>query len=210
MTVMAISEAKNNAELMVECRELGYLDDEWLTWDATYGLGTFWKVWRPQYLIGTDIDPDKSNGYRWGVDFTRSHWRAGKFEAVVFDPPYKLNGTSACPSDDRYGVASKSTWQDRHKLIYRGIDECLRVLAPNGMLLIKCQDQVSSGAVRWQTRLFAEYAEWDQGSTVIPEPKRRAILIDMLHLPSYRPQPEGRRQVHARRNYSTLLVLRKL
>lgn len=72
------------------------------------------------------------------------------------------------------------------------------VLKPGGMLLVKCQDQVCSGKVRWQTIEFAGHAV-ELGSR----------LVDQLHLPSYRPQPAGRRQIHARRNYSTLLVLRK-
>ena len=66
------------------------------------------------------------------------------------------------------------------------------------MLLIKCQDQVVSGAVRWQTRIFADHAE-AQGFQ----------LVDALHVQGSRPQPDGRRQVHARRDYSTLLVLER-
>ena len=88
--------------------------------------------------------------------------------------------------------------QDRMRLCIDGITECHRVLKPGGHLLVKCQDQVCSGHVRWQTIEFAGHAV-ELGSR----------LVDQLHLPSYRPQPAGRRQIHARRNYSTLLVLRK-
>ncbi len=76
--------------------------------------------------------------------------------------------------------------------------EAHRVLTPGGYLLLKCQDQVCSGQVRWQTREFADHAE-----------QLGMRLVDALHLLGHRPQPAGRRQVHARRNYSTLLVLRK-
>lgn len=100
--------------------------------------------------------------------------------------------------DDSYGIRSPSSWQDRHALIRAGIDECARVLRPGGHLLIKCQDQVCSGRVRWQTREFADHAE-GLGCT----------LVDALLLVGHRQQPPGRRQVHARRNYSTLLVCRK-
>ena len=34
---------------------LGYLRPEWTTLDATYGLGRFWKLWRPEVLIGNDL-----------------------------------------------------------------------------------------------------------------------------------------------------------
>ena len=196
--VLAIATAKNNAELMVQCRQLGYLADGWSILDPTYGLGRFWSQWLPNGLLGTDLNPAKSMTGE-SVDFTAMSWPDASFDAVVFDPPYKLNGTGGShPSDAGYGVADSTSWQDRHDLIRRGITECVRVLRPRGWLLVKCQDQVCSGHVRWQTVEFAEHAR-----TV------GCDLVDMLHLRSYRAQPEGRRQVHARRNYSTLLVLRR-
>ena len=33
-------------------------------------------------------------------------------------------------------------------------------------------------------------------------------LVDVLHVQGYRKQPPGRRQIHARRDYSTALVFR--
>lgn len=197
--VMAISSAKNNAELIVECRDLGYLHDDMIVWDPTFGLGRFWTKWRPRHLVATDLDPAKSPDWPDGVDFTNSGFADGDFHAVVFDPPYKLNGTGGShASDAGYGVANSMRWQDRHQLIRDGITECVRVLRPGGMLLVKCQDQVCSGQVRWQTREFADHAE-----------RLGCRLVDQLHLVGHRPQPPGRRQVHARRNYSTLLVLRR-
>jgi SAM-dependent methyltransferase len=196
--VMAISDARTNAELVDQCVTLGYLHAGMRTLDPTYGLGRFWSTWAPAQLTACDLDPAKSPLGR-PVDFTALPWDDASFDAVVFDPPYKLNGTGGShPSDAGYGVANSVSWRDRHGLIRAGISECARVLAPGGTLLVKCQDQVNSGTVRWQTREFADHAE-----TLGCE------LVDMLHLVGYRPQPSGRRQVHARRNYSTLLIHRK-
>jgi hypothetical protein len=89
-------------------------------------------------------------------------------------------------------------WQDRMQLCRDGITECVRVLRFKGFLLVKCQDQVCSAQVRWQTHDFAAHAE-----------SLGCRLVDALYLTSYRAQPEGRSQQHARRNYSTLLVLRR-
>lgn len=197
MTVMAAGTWRNNAELMADVAILGYLEGSVL--DCTYGLGRFWTVWKPEELTATDIEPGKSPTLGVSVDFCDMPFRAGRFDAVVFDPPYKLNGTGGShASDAGYGVANTVRWQDRHDLIRRGIEECVRVLKPGGHLLVKCQDQVCSGQVRWQTREFADHAE-----------KHGVRQCDRFDLPSYRAQPPGRRQVHARRNYSTLLVFVK-
>lgn len=199
--VMAISTAKNNAELVEQCARLGYLRADWHTLDPTYGLGRFWTRWQPDRLTASDLDPTRARAAI--ADFTALPFPDGTFDAVVFDPPYKLNGAShgrgpaSCDSD--YGVGGPAVrWQDRMQLCRDGIAECARVLRPGGTLLVKCQDQVVSGQVRWQTHDFAARAA-----------AHGCRLVDQLHLRSYRPQPAGRRQVHARRNYSTLLVLRK-
>lgn len=200
MTVFAISEAKNNAELIEECVELGYLHKDWVTLDPTWGDGRFWSNWMPDTLIPLDLDRSKSPSGL-SVDFRDIRWKPkGGYDAVVFDPPYKYSGTPALGKfDERYGIQKYERWQEREALILDGIAECVRVLARRGFLLIKCQDQVCSGKVRWQTKTFSSRAE-DLGCR----------FVDHLLLPSYRPQPKGRSQKHARRNYSSLLVMQKL
>jgi ubiquinone/menaquinone biosynthesis C-methylase UbiE len=84
------------------------------------------------------------------------------------------------------------------RLCRDGITEAVRVLRPGGHLLVKCQDQVCSGKVRWQSIDFSMHGIG-----------LGLQLVDRLELVSYRPQPAGRRQVHARRNHSTMLVLRR-
>jgi len=182
---------RNNGELIYACRQLGYLGEDSRILDPTYGRGTFWKVWRPAGLVAHDLALDN-------VDFRRLPHSDQTFDAITFDPPYKLNGTATPAVDGRYGVQEYASQADRHRLIREGIDECHRVLAPGGHLLVKCQNQVNAGKIRWQTREFADHAE-----------ALGLRLVDMLHMIGGRPQPEGRRQVHARQNYSTMLILRK-
>jgi len=120
---------------------------------------------------------------------------------VVLDPPYRLNGTpDGGGFDDRFGSGQSTRWQERHALIRDGIDEAHRVLSSGGHLLLKCQDQVCSGEVRWQTIEFASHA-----ATIGLELVDRFVMIGAA-----RPQPPGRIQRRAYGRPSTLLVFRKL
>ena len=197
--VQACGPWQNNAQLIRDgVVPLGYLASWMKVLDPTYGQGRFWTLWRPERLITCDIDPSKSPiGY--ALDFTAMPFDDSIFDAVVFDPPYKLNGTGgSVTSDEAYGVADRTSWQDRHSLIKLGIAECQRVCAPSGYVLVKCMDQVCSGHVRWQTDEFSAHAQ-----------SLGLRKVDRFDLLSSRPQPPGRRQIHARRNYSTLLVFKK-
>jgi hypothetical protein len=123
-------------------------------------------------------------------------WPSASFDAVVFDPPYKLAGTPASPGmDSAYGTTEYRTRGEMISALVGGIAEGSRLT--RRWLLVKAQDQVSSGQVRWLTQVVTDTA--------------RALelrQVDSFHLRGGRPQPEGRRQVHSRRNYSTLLVFR--
>ncbi len=192
MTILTATAWKSNAELIADVATFGYLDGRVL--DVTYGYGTFWKNWKPDDLTACDLDEAKSPiGH--SVNFTDlSEFGKRSFDAVVLDPPYKLNGTSTDSVDERYGVHVPARWQDRYSLILCGIGECSVVT--RRYLLLKCMDQVVSGAKRWQTIDFTVAARaW--GMELVDR-------FDMLVTP--RPQPPGRRQVHAQSNYSTLLV----
>ena len=186
--VLAATRWPTNAAMIADVATLGYLEGPVL--DPTWGSGTWWNIWRPDTLVAHDLYTLD------GVDFRRLPHPDGLFNAVAFDPPYKLNGRSTEQVDRRYGVAGPFTrWQDRHALIRDGLTECARVLAPGGHLLLKCQDQVCSGRVRWQTDEFTSHA----AALGLAKVDR----LDFLKSP--RPQA-ATRQVHARRNHSTLLI----
>lgn len=189
-----------NEDLIVDLARLGYLRPHWVTVDPTWGSGRFWVKWAPDSLYGSDIKEAKSPLGR-SIDARDLPHANDTIDVVVLDPPYGLNGTSTgegpSAKDADYGVDEPSRWQDRHKLIAEMIDEAARVLRDRGVLLLKCQDQVCSGRKRWQTREFADYAEQVHGFR----------LADMLHVEGTRSQP-GSNQVHARADYSTMLVFK--
>lgn len=201
--IYRFTNARNNAELIVLARMLGYIPPRGRILDPTYGKGRFWSLWAPwalwgpEHLIKSDLKPRFPDVL--AHDFTKLPHQDRVFDAVVFDPPYKLNGTPTPDGPDAdYGVDVKMSTAERHDLCARGIVECARVTANGGFLLIKCQDQVASNKVHFQTHDFAALAE-----------QHGCGLVDMLHLPSKRAQPTGRRQLHAHANYSTLLICRK-
>lgn len=188
--VLAANNWRSNAHLIADVARLGYLHKDWVTLDPTYGLGNWWTIFRPSVLIKHDkytLDQ---------VDFRSLPHDDRSFKVVAFDPPYKLNGTDQ-GEGARYGVARPMTWQAKMQMIREGITECGRVT--DDILLVKCQNQVCSGKVRWQTIEFSNHAY--------------AVGLDLEDMfdyyGGYRPQPEDRRQVHARGRGSTLLVFRK-
>ena len=190
MTVLAVKNWKDNGAMIADVAQLGYITGTVL--DVTYGKGTFWKYWQPETLITHDLAID-------GVDFRKLPEEDGSIDCVVLDPPYKLNGTPALGEfDERYGIDVPMTWQQRHTMIKYGIEEAERVLREKGHLLLKCQDQVCSGQVRWQTYEFTHKAT-----------RLGFRLVDRFDmLGKARPQPKGRRQVHAQGRPSTLLVFK--
>lgn len=191
----------DNDRLMADCLALGYLLDPVL--DATYGEGKWWTLHRPPSLVANDLDPAKGDVHH---DFRDLPYDPESFGTVALDPPYKLTGTATRDGhhgalNDSFGVRGR--YADHTPDVVRGwyfdgIAEAARILRRRGHALVKCQDQISSGRYWEQTRWVSEAAD-----------KAGLTLVDKLFVLSGRAQPSGRRQVHARNGYSTLVVLRK-
>lgn len=173
MTVPAIGAWSSNAAMIADVAVFGYFDGTVL--DATYGLGSFWKTYRPPVLHRNDLFADEVDS-RW--DYRKLPLDDGTFDTVVFDPPYKLSGTPALGEfDDRYGIAQPSTRDEVLDSIRAGALECFRVASK--WLLVKCMDQVEGGKIRWQTDLVTRAVE-DAGG-------RKRDRFDLLG--GGRPQP---------------------
>lgn len=193
MAILAVHNWKTNAELIRDVASL-YLDPTMEAVDLTYGRGNWWTKWKPNNLVMHD----KYTGD--GVDFCNLPEADGTYDLVAYDAPYKLNGTPELGDfDDRYGTDKRLTWQEKHRKIRRGMVEGARVLRKGGIMLFKCQDQVCSGAIRWQTDEFTVCAA-----------RVGLKKIDRFDMTGGgRKQPPGRRQVHAHGRPSTLIVFQK-
>lgn len=198
-TILAASPWRNNSELIADVARLGYLDG--MVLDPTYGKGNWWTIYRPPRLACCDIHGDGVMK----VDFTDMPFEDNTFDAVAFDPPYvSVGGRSTSTIQGMhaaYGLTNAPTSPGGvQSLIEDGMKECVRVLRPGGYLLVKCQDYVSSGKLWEGTFYTQEYAKRHLGLETCER---------FEHYGPVRPQPPGRRQVHARRNLSTLFVFRK-
>lgn len=191
--VLAIGGWKTNADMIAEVAQLGYLADPVL--DLTVGeKAGFWKVYRPDHLTTNDVDPSVPADHH--LDATeRTPFDDHAFGTVVWDPPYKLAGTPRSGEMDcRYGTGE---YRPRHSvlgLLLNGMTEAARLT--DHYLLVKTMDQVNGGKVRWMTDDATCHAEQALGM----------VKVDSFLFRGGRPQPSGRSQQHARRNYSTLLV----
>jgi hypothetical protein len=198
--VLAATAWPSNAELIADVHRLGYVNDNDLVLDATWGRGIWWKLWCPRRLIRNDLHRDADLHY----DFRRlpPEW-TDWFDAAAFDPPYVSVGgrtTTGIPDlHDRYGLTDAPTSPAGVQAdIDAGLVEMYRVVKPGGVVLAKCQDYISSGKMQPGTH-------W----TLTTALALGFALVDRLeHIGAARAQPGGRRQAHARRNLSTLFVLR--
>lgn len=213
--ILAALDWPENGHLIAACARLGYLDESWVTLDPTYGAGTWWKFWRPRDLVTFNRAED-------GSDFRNLPLEDASVDAVAFDPPYVSKGgretSGIIAMDERYGQddapATPALLQD---LIDQGLTEMVRVCRKRGVILVKCQDYVSSGRYWNGTYLTQRHAIETLGLHQIdrfehyvksprPQPKRtRKGPPGPDGKPTRIPSP----QVHARRNLSTLFVFRK-
>lgn len=126
--------------------------------DVTYGNGIFWKqVPKGAYqVLATDIEM--------GVDCRQLPYSDGEIGCVVLDPPYMEglyrrqkshmagSGTYAA-FRDTYSNGERTTEGPKYHdavldLYFRAGREAYRVLCPYGILIVKCQDEVSANTQR--------------------------------------------------------------
>ena len=173
--------------------------------DVTYGKGVFWKrVPEGTYrLLATDL---KS-----GVDCRNLPYRDASIDCVVFDPPYMHTpGGTAHVNHQNYedyyrnNSAENGSGKKYHEavldLYFKAADEALRVLRNEGIYIVKCGDEVCAN----QQRLT--HVE------LVNELAQKGFIIEDLFVLLRNNRPGVSRviqQVHARKNHSYFLVLRK-
>jgi len=210
MTVLSATAWASNAELIAACHTLGYVTSSDAVLDVTYGRGVWWQAFRPHYLVTNDTDPRCNTEFSYDFRYLPIGWM-GKFDVIAFDPPYVSPGgratTTITDFHAAYGtkVVAATPARLHGTLIAPGLQNCARILKPGGRILQKTQNYVSSGTLQPGT-----YWAYETGTRL-----GLTLIDELCYLRSPGPQPtenlDGtpRRQVHSRRNYSTLLVWKK-
>lgn len=200
--VLAAAPWKTNAHLIADVVRLGYIREGDRVLDPTFHLGTWWNAVDLDtielFALSDELD---SEAFVDGHDFRSMPFEDKSFDVIAFDPPYVSKGgrsTSGIKEmDTRYGQhTAPPTPALLQDLINDGLTESVRLA--RRVVLVKCKDYVSSGRLWIGTHRTLTHA-LDLGCE---------LLDRFEHLSGVGPQPPGRRQVHARRNLTTLLVLR--
>ncbi len=179
--------------------------------DVTWGKGVFWeKVPTGRYdLKATDI--------QMGVDCRHLPYEDASIDCVVLDPPY-MEGLFRKSEDHMAGGGSHSAFRANYSngkatkedgprwhaavsdLYFKAGAEAFRVLKPDGILITKCQDEVSANR-QWLTHV-----------EIINEYERLGFYSKDLFVVVRTNRPvvaRLKKQAHARKNHSYFLVFVK-
>ena len=208
--VVMSAHVSGNADVFPEILEL-HVEDGATIADVTYGGGVFWKnVDVNKYnLLPTDIAT--------GVDCRALPYEDSRIDVVVLDPPYmegllrnnplhKAGGGNFSAFRNYYSNGDEKNngpkWHEAvADLYYKAGAEAYRVLKENGVLIAKCQDEVSANRQRLTHVELINYYEqlgfYTKDLFVVVRLNRAGIS-------------RLKKQVHARKNHSYFLVFVKV
>lgn len=175
--------------------------------DVTFGRGVFWKqIPKDRFKV---LASDLLNG----VDFRNLPYAEGSLDCLVLDPPYMHTpgGTAHTGHQNYEGYyrnnrvsAANASEKKYHEavldLYFKAGLEAHRVLRPEGIFIVKCQDEVCANQQRLtHIELVNEFAQ------------KGFIAEDVFVLVRTNRPGLSRviRQRHARKNHSYFLVFRK-
>lgn len=208
--VVVTAHSGSNADIFPQVLQLHVSDGATIA-DVTYGKGVFWrKVRRGRYnLLPTDLQT--------GVDCRKLPYKQASIDCVVLDPPY-MEGLFRRERSHLAGSGSYKAFRDHYSngdathggpkyheavlAIYRDAGkEALRVLKANGVLIVKCQDEVSANRQRLtHVEIINDYEQigfYTKDLFVLVRTNRPAIS-------------RLKKQSHARKNHSYFLVFVKI
>lgn len=204
-----------NAEIFPQILEL-HVPKNSLIADVTWGNGVFWQnVSENDYrLLATDIAD--------GVDCRHLPYENETIDCVILDPPYmegfyrkfaeqKAASGSHSAFAEAYSNGNEKNDDDENSgtkkwhaavtdMYFKAGKEALRVLRKKGVLIVKCQDEVSAGK-QWLTHVeiinkYEKYGFYTKDLFVVVRNNRPSVSRLIT-------------QKHARKNHSYFLVFIK-
>lgn len=179
--------------------------------DVTWGKGVFWqKVNRSKYTVhATDLQT--------GVDCRDLPYADASLDCVVLDPPYMeglfrkhvdhLAGAGTHRAFRRHYSHGEATdggpkWHDAVlDLYFKAGREAHRVLRDKGVLIVKCQDEVSANRQRLtHVEIINEYESLGYYA-------KDLFIVVRTNRPGV---SRLKKQVHARKNHSYFIVFVKM
>lgn len=178
--------------------------------DVTYGTGIFWKnVPKGKHVL-------RASDLKTGVDCRQLPYESETIDAVVLDPPY-MEGLFRATGRELAGAGSYKAFRKTYSngeatndgpkyhqavldLYFKAGREAFRVLRQNGVLIVKCQDEVSANTQRLtHVEIINEYESmgfYAKDLFVVVRPNKPAVS-------------RIKQQNHARKNHSYFLVFVK-
>jgi len=179
--------------------------------DVTYGKGVFWKnVDLTKYVL-------HASDLQTGVDCRKLPYQDGSLDCVVLDPPY-MEGLYRRHQSHLAGGGSHKAFREHYSncqstlggakyheavldMYFKAGREALRILKDNGVLIVKCQDEVSANRQRLShVEIINEYESlgfYTKDLFVLVRSNRPGIS-------------RLKKQFHARKNHSYFLVFVKI
>lgn len=179
--------------------------------DVTWGKGVFWQqVPKDHYIVhASDIQT--------GTDCRKLAYASASHDCVVLDPPY-MEGLYRRARDHMAGAGNYGAFRRHYSdgkrkgggpryhaavldLYFRAGKEAHRILKEDGILIVKCQDEVSANQQRLtHVEIIIEYARlgFHAKDLFVVVRQNRPAMSRVL------------RQEHARKNHSYFLVFVKL
>jgi tRNA G10 N-methylase Trm11 len=199
----------NNDEIFPKILEL-YVPKGSTVADVTYGKGVFWRrISKSDYIL-------KASDIETGIDCRKLPYEKESIDCVVLDPPYMeglfrgnfnhLAGSGSHVAFRQHYSNGKPTnegpkWHDAVlDLYFRAGEEAHRVLRKTGILIVKCQDEVSANKQNLtHVQIINKYEQLGFQTEDL-------FVVIRTNRPSV---SRILKQRHARKNHSYFLVFRK-
>lgn len=174
--------------------------------DCTYSKGVFYKngiVKEP--LFKSDLEPQLSDVIQ--ANSENLPFNNERFKCIIYDPPFVISGKTYKNSDKDSCKISKRfscyhSWQELKDNYTKTLTELNRILQKSGIIIVKCQNTISSGKQHWTHYMLIKYA-LEIGLSL----KDEFILHNKSKMTSF--GGRWKTQQHAMKHHSYFLVFKK-